>query len=207
MLKRIYLHGEAATLFGPEFVLDVGSLKDVAQALGVQLKGFREYIAGHDFRVVAGKALDDGMELGNEQISFNVGARDIHIVPVVKGAKKAGVGKLIAGVLLAAVAWWIAPALLPAGFMGAEASLTIFGLNANTIAMFGVAMALSGASQMLTPKQKKQQGTSAERQPSFVFNGAVNTTEQGGCVPLIYGRTMVGSTVISAGLTTDDIPV
>lgn len=207
MLKRVHLYGEMAERFGPVFTLDVGSLKDVAQALGAQLDGFRQYIADGLFRVVAGKSLDDGLQLGNEQIGFNVGDRDIHIVPVVKGAKRAGLGKLIAGVLLAAVAWWLAPALIPAGFMGGAGSLTIFGINANTVAMMGVSLALSGASQLLTPKQKKQQNTSPEQQPSFVFNGAVNTTEQGGCVPLIYGRTMVGSTVISAGLTTDDIPV
>lgn len=210
MLKRVHFYGAMAERFGPVFMLDVGSLKDVAQALGAQLKGFREYVVERDFHVVAGKSLDDGMRLGNEQIGFNVGNRDIHIVPVIRGArggKRAAAGKLIVGALLAVVAWWIGPALMPAGFMGGAGSLTIAGINANTIAMFGVAMALSGASQLLTPKQKKQQGTSGERQPSFVFNGAVNTTEQGGCVPLIYGRTMVGSTVISAGLTTDDIPI
>lgn len=206
MLKRVHLYGEMAERFGPEFELYVGSLKDVAQALGAQIAGFREYIVAGLFRVVAGPDLERGIELGPEQIDFNTGKRDIHIVPVVKGAKRGlGLGKVIAGVLLAAVAWWIAPALIPAGFMGGAGSLTIFGLNASTVAMFGVAMALSGASQMLTPKQKKQQNTSPEERPSFVFNGAVNTSEQGGCVPLIYGRTMVGSTVISAGLTTDDV--
>ncbi|MCO5090879.1 tail assembly protein [Bosea sp. (in: a-proteobacteria)] len=207
MLKRVHLYGEMAERFGPEFMLDVGSLRDVARALGVQLDGFRQYIAEGLFRVVAGPSLNDGIELGEDQIEFNVGNRDIHIVPVVKGAKRGGLGKVIAGVLLMAVAWWIAPALIPAGFMGSTGSLTILGFNANSVAMFGVAMALSGASQMLTPKQKKQQNTSPEEKPSFVFNSAVNTTEQGGCVPLIYGRVMVGSTVVSAGLSTDDVPV
>ncbi|RDJ21994.1 tail assembly protein [Bosea caraganae] len=207
MLKRVHLYGEMAERFGPMFMLDVGSLKDVAQALGAQIKGFRQYITDNTFRVVAGKSLDDGIQLDKDQVSFNTGKRDIHIVPVVKGAKRAGIGKIIAGILIAIVAWWAAPALIPAGFMGAEGALTIAGINASTIAMFGVAMALSGASQLLTPKPKKQPNTSPERQPSFVFNGAVNTTEQGGCVPLIYGRTMVGSTVVSAGMTTDDITV
>lgn len=207
MLKRVVLHGEMAERFGPEFMLNVGSLKEVAQALGAQIEGFRDYIVAGTFRVVAGKALDNGIQLGPEQVAFNVGRRDIHIVPVVAGAKRGGIGKLIAGILIAVVAWWMAPALVPAGLMGGGGVVTIAGINTSTIAMFGVSIALSGVSQLLTPKQKKQKNTSPEQQPSFVFNGAVNTAEQGGCVPLIYGRTMVGSTVISAGMTTDDIPV
>lgn len=207
MLKHIHLHGEMAERFGPEFMLNVSSLKEVAQALGAQIEGFRDYIVAGTFRVVAGKSLDDGIPLGPEQVDFKVGKRDIHIVPVVAGAKRGGIGKLIAGILIAVVAWWLAPALVPAGLMGGGGVVTIAGINTSTIAMFGVAMALSGASQLLTPKQRKQANTSQEKQPSFVFNGAVNTVEQGGCVPLIYGRTMVGSTVISAGMTTDDISV
>lgn len=207
MLKRVHLYGEMAERFGPQFELEVGSLKDVVRALGAQLDGFRDYIVQGHFRVVAGKSLDNGIQLGIEQAEFNTGRRDFHIVPVVKGAKRGGIGKIIAGVLLAVVAWWVAPALIPAGFMGGAGSLTIAGFSPSTIAMFGVSLALAGSSQLLTPKQKKQVSTSPEEKPSFVFNGAVNTTEQGGCVPLIYGRTMVGSAVISAGLTTDDVPI
>lgn len=208
MLKQVVLHGEMGERFGHEFSLEVGSVKDVMQALGAQLPGFREYVIARNFRVVAGNSPFDGIPLDNKELlGFNTGRRNIHIVPVVEGAKRGGIGKIIAGVLLAVVAWWIAPALIPAGFMGSAGSLTILGMNASTIAMFGVGLALSGVSQLLTPKAKKSKNSGVEREPSFVFNGAINTTEQGGCVPLIYGRTMVGSTVISAGMSVFDIPV
>ena len=206
MLRRVYLHGAAAEQFGHVFELQVASLKEVAQALGALFPTFRKFLIANHFRVVAGPSLERGIQLGEKQIDFALGRRDIHIVPVTAGAKRAGVGKIIAGILIAVVAWWAAPALIPAGFMGGAGSLTIAGINSSTIAMLGVSMALSGASQLLAPKQKKQQSNSTEAKPSFVFNGAVNNTEQGGCVPLIYGQTMVGSTVISAGMTTDDIP-
>jgi len=42
---------------------------------------------------------------------------------------------------------------------------------------------------------------------SYVFNGAVNTTAQGHPVPVGYGRMIVGSAVISAGIDVDEIPV
>lgn len=42
-----------------------------------------------------------------------------------------------------------------------------------------------------------------EGQRRTLFSGPVNTVAQGGAVPLIYGRTRVGSTVISGGLSPD----
>ena len=45
-----------------------------------------------------------------------------------------------------------------------------------------------------------------ENKPSYSFNGAVNTTAQGHPVPVGYGRLIVGSAVISAGIDVDEIP-
>lgn len=207
MLKQVVLHGEMGERFGTEFSLEVGSVKDVMQALGVQLPGFRQYVVERNFRIVAGNSPEDGIGLDRDMLTFNTGRRNIHIVPVVEGAKRGGIGKIIAGVVLAVVGWWLAPALVPAGMMGGGGVVTIAGINASTVAMFGVGLALAGVSQLLTPKAKKSKRSSVEPEPSFVFNGAVNSAEQGGCVPLIYGQTMVGSTVISAGMSIFDIPV
>ncbi|MNL81044.1 Bacteriophage lambda tail assembly protein I [compost metagenome] len=58
---------------------------------------------------------------------------------------------------------------------------------------------------MLSPQQK---GLSAADGPengaSYNFNGPVNTTAQGNPVPLLYGRMIVGSSVISAGIYAED---
>ena len=58
---------------------------------------------------------------------------------------------------------------------------------------------------MLSP-QAKGLGTqdSPNNRPSYSFNGAVNTSVQGGCVGLLYGRMIVGSSVISAGIYSQD---
>ena len=74
---------------------------------------------------------------------------------------------------------------------------------------FGLSMILSGISEMLfsAPKPDKfgNKNEKPENQPSYTFNGIVNTTTQGNAVPLCYGKMRVGSQVISAGLTTRDI--
>ena len=65
-------------------------------------------------------------------------------------------------------------------------------------------MVLGGVVQLLSPQQSYDSASSVspENKPSYNFNGPVNTTAQGHPVPLCYGRMIVGSAVISAGLET-----
>jgi predicted phage tail protein len=44
----------------------------------------------------------------------------------------------------------------------------------------------------------------AENKASYNFNGPINTTAQGNPVPLGYGRKIVGSAVVSAGIYSED---
>ena len=48
-------------------------------------------------------------------------------------------------------------------------------------------------------------GEAADKKQSYLFNGGVNSIEQGGGVPLIFGQTRAGSTVISAGIKSEII--
>lgn len=80
---------------------------------------------------------------------------------------------------------------------GATVGTALFGL--------GVSLALGGVVQMLSPQQR---GLSTRDNPengaSYSFNGPVNTTAQGNCVPVLYGEMMVGSAVVSAGIYAED---
>jgi predicted phage tail protein len=174
--------------FGQSFRFDIDSLAQAARALGCQIPGFRMYVEGRDFIVTYGKKLRS-WRLGEEHVDFKLGKGDIHIVPVVGGAKNSGIGKIIAGVVIAAVAWWAAP-------------FTILGMSAGNIALLGVGMALTGVSQMLTPKEKKQQNKKEGK--SFMFDSVENTADQGGPVPLVFGTAMIGSTIISAAVMSVD---
>jgi predicted phage tail protein len=83
----------------------------------------------------------------------------------------------------------------------------IFGIDDAIIFMvimmvISVTMSMLMMPSMPNPDQAAQE---AATKNSFLFNGAVNTVEQGGPVPLVYGRAMVGSTVISSELLTADI--
>lgn len=173
------------------------------------------------YRVVAGKSLDDekGIQFDNELVRrhLNLGSRDVHIMPVPEGSGGGGFFKVVLGVALIAAAFAFAPAVVgalgPTQGLGAVAfSIGSFNVTYSSIALFGLKLALSGMAQILTPTPKIGDTTSdystrerADERPSFIFNGAVNTTEQGGPVPVVYGRMVVGSTVISGGIVSEQI--
>jgi len=71
---------------------------------------------------------------------------------------------------------------------------------AGQMMFMGAAMAFGGISQMISAHAPASVSTKS----SYNFNGAQNTTSQGGPVPLLYGRMRVGSTVISSGILAMD---
>ncbi|CAJ0872946.1 hypothetical protein R6138_01885 [Ralstonia thomasii] len=128
--------------------------------------------------------------LGEKQLDHPSGADDIRIAPVLVGSKAGGLFQTILGVVMIGAAVFGGPL----GF-GLLSSTWAMGLG-----MAGMSLALGGIAQMMAPHQS---GESKSLQ-SYNFNGAQNTTQQGGPVPLLYGRMRVGSVVISEGLLAKD---
>jgi predicted phage tail protein len=183
-MRTVHLYGSMAEQFGPSFRLDVRSLAEAAHALGCQIPGFRRAIEEGRFRVTCGASRSRGLRLDQDLITFGLPAGDLHIVPVVRGAKSGGIGKIIIGTLIAAAAWWN-----PLGWTTA----------ATMLGSLGASVALTGASQLLSPKKKNE-----PTKKSFMFDGADNTAEQGGGVSVIIGTCMVNPVTVSAGVTTSD---
>lgn len=68
----------------------------------------------------------------------------------------------------------------------------------------GASLVLGGVAQLLTPVPKIPTGKNSDKDPrkSYSFSGVQNTSRQGVPVPIVYGETLVGSVVISAGIDT-----
>lgn len=214
-MRTIHLHGSLKEKFGGPFRLDVHSPAEGVQALASQLPGFRHTLAQMQVKVIRGKELESGWELDEQQVTFQ-GGRHYHIVPIIHGSGGGGTGKMIVGAVLLAAAFIFAPpvvgALGPTLGMGTTISIGGFslGITYSSLALMGGALLLSGVAMALAPSPKAPEVTqreAPEERPSFVFNGPVNTTEQGGPVPLVYGRHLVGSHVISAGISAVGVPV
>lgn len=212
-MKKVILYGRLAEEFGPSFDLDVGSPAEAVRALECNFPGFFASIREGHYRV--GYDVENGIMEPDELVMVGDNP-EIHIEPVVVGAKKKGIFGIILGIVIIGAAIYFAPAA-GAGAAGsgsvAGANLTatfqVFGITISyaDVALFGLSMALQGLAGLLTPTPQVP-GTpeKPDGRPSFLFSGPINTAEQGGPVPLVYGQVRTGSTVISAGLLNEQLP-
>ena len=114
-------------------------------------------------------------------------------MPVIVGAGGA-TSQIIAGVALVALT------LIPGG-------LPIAGTLATKIGLLGGALILGGVAQLISPTPAIPQGSDTVQDPrkSFSFSGIQNTSRGGTPVPIVYGKTLTGSVVISAGIDTEQV--
>ncbi|NDV20819.1 tail assembly protein [Pseudodesulfovibrio sp. JC047] len=212
MMRTVYLYGPLAEEFGREFRLDVTTPVEAVRALTVNLgKKFGTMIRAGEWHVVAGDSFDEGDDLGvsDEMLTFGLGRNDLHIAPAMRGSKGGGIFQAVLGVAIMAAAFWLAPPVVGAAgpTMGMGTNL-VGGFTYGNLAAFGGAMAFGGVAGMLTPTPQLGNYSareSAEERPSYLFTGPKNTTEQGGPVPVIIGKHQVGWTLVSSGITVEQI--
>lgn len=192
-IRTVKLYGKLGARFGRIHRLAVDSTAEAVRALSVLLPGFKQELATSKDRGIAYAVFSGKTNIEVEQLAHPVGSDEIRIAPVMQGAKRAGMFQTILGAALIALSLWN-PAFL--------------GLSTNAafgVGMMGASMALGGIVQMLSPQSR---GLSTKDSPnngaSYKFNGPVNTSAQGNPVPVLYGRMIVGSAVISAGIYAED---
>ncbi|WP_377806450.1 phage tail protein (plasmid) [Azospirillum sp. A29] len=204
-MARIHLHGALGRQFGRLADYQVRDAAEAIRALAANHPDFEKVFREGSYRLVRGPRSRGGIDLTLDTLTLGLGSADLHIIPVPAGAKSGGAGKAIMGALIMVVAIYAAPAVVGAlgptqGLGAAAISAGSFSVSYGSIALFGASMMLSGISQMLSPTPKANLPDNTQ---SYLFSGPVNVTEQGGSVPLIYGRCWVGSTVISSGMDTE----
>jgi predicted phage tail protein len=192
-LRDVRLYGVLGRQFGRVFRLAVSSPAEAVRALSAVLPGFERAFLGRDgrqaYHVFVGRG-KQRRDLGEEEVGDIVGSEQtIRFVPVIAGAKRGGVLQTVVGYAL----------------MVAGAYVSIYSPAAGSaIAGVGLNMMLGGVIQMLSPQRAKED-RGQENRPSYAFDGPVNETEQGGPVPVVFGRVICGSTVVSQGLSTVQI--
>ena len=199
MLRKIKLYGQLAKFIGARVLeADVATAAEAVRMLVANFPGLEKHMADQHYRVTVGT-----YDLALDEIHDPAGQQDIMIVPVMAGAGAAG--RIILGVALIALAIAV-PGLGAAA--GAKAAATIFGTGfsslALTVGVIGAQLVLGGVAQLLTPVPTVPQGAGSDNDPrkTFNFSGIQQTSRQGVPVPCVYGLTLVGSVVISAGVDT-----
>jgi len=206
MLRKIKLYGRLAKFVGQRvFEADVASAAEAVRFLLVNFPQLEKHMADQHYRVSVGK-----YALTLDELHDPAGQQEIRIVPVLAGAG-GGAGKILAGIGLIALAFVIGPAA--GGFLGIGAGLgsaagagLVGGAFASAVGFIGLSLVIGGVSQLLTPTPKiNEPGTpqnNNDPRKSYSFSGIQQTSRQGVPVPIVYGETIVGSAVISAGIDT-----
>lgn len=201
-LRTIKLTGILGRKFGRIHHLAVDSPAEAVRALSAIKQGFRAFLERSHLDGFGYKVLIEKMAINTDSAGTDLhmqhGVNAVFTFAPRPTGAKSGLGQIILGVALVAAAFWTAGWSL-SGLMASTA--------AKGVAMFGASLFLGGVTQMLSPTVKASASESDANKPSYIFNGAVNTTSQGQPVPVLYGRMVVGSAVVSAGLTSKDIPI
>ncbi len=177
-------------------MLDIRNPAEAVRALCANFPGFERFVATSEERNVGYRVIVGKEDIGVDGLHDPSGRQTIKIVPVVAGAGKTL--KVIVGVALIAAAIFYPPL----------AAVTLYGTTTLAAVAFsvGVSLTLAGVAEMLAP-QPPTPSKGPENLPSYAFNGPVNTTAQGYPVPVGYGRMIVGSAVISAGQTVEEMAI
>lgn len=196
-MKKVKLLGELGKKFGRSFNLDVKTPAEAVRALSANFPEFKDYLLESEKRGIGYKVMVGKEPQPIEGLALPSGKKDIKIVPIIMGSKS-GMTQFVIGAALLVAAIYYPPMATVA--YGTTTYATIVG-------SIGISMMIGGVVQMLTPIPKMDASETPDNKPSYVFNGAVNTTAQGYPVPVGYGRMIVGSAVISAGISTEELPI
>ena len=197
MLRKLKLYGELAKFVGhKEFEIQVDSLGKAVSFLINNFPQVEKYMNPKYYQVKVGN-----YAVNEEEIHHPIGQEDIHIVPVISGAGRGGLGKVLLGAALIAGAFMLGPA----GFFTTQ-NLTTGVILAKSAVYLGAHLVLSGVSEMLFPLPKpKEFKSEQDPQLSFSFSGTQNTSRAGTPVPIVYGEIVTGSVVISGAVDTQQV--
>lgn len=219
-MKVVKVYGPLRKYLGQcrfEFVADTPA--QAMKALCVNFPGLVQWLLdreaeGMAFRVTRGR--DKITNEAPEGLVLPWSEREVFsIAPVIVGASR-GIGRILAGIGLVALAFVTYGGSLALGATGltVKAGLTgfaAFGAGAAAAAgTLGIGLIIGGVAQLISPTPTMgglTSGREAARLESFSFSGIVNTSKQGMAVPICYGRAFVGSAVISSGLDVDQVAV
>lgn len=184
MLRTIHLHGAAAEL-APTVELDANNVQMLFAGLNSAFKDFKTMFGKcEDFALLKKRADGKYESVTEDTLMMPFGdSTELHLITRAKGADPA-------------TAYAVATA------MGASGATAVIVAAVIYIA-FIVGMSYLAAS--LAPSPDVGGSEAAANEPSFMFNGAANITEEGYAVPVVYGRVLTGSVVISVGTEVENI--
>jgi predicted phage tail protein len=224
-MTHVKLMGEIGDKFGAEWDMNVSNFRDMLRLIDCQTEGFKEYLTdcakkGIDFTIQNGEDLVEGTVDAMIAPPKNI----VIITPVAAGAGASDVFKVILGAILIYYGAGFVDGLFAESTAAAEAQVvaanssfsgsqikateaaaelkkiqTMNAVATRAVQVVGTTLGMSGVTGYLTPESPSEAGK------SYLYDGPENNTLQGAPVPLLYGRLLVGGSVINFGFVEDQI--
>jgi predicted phage tail protein len=174
------------------------STRDVILGLASQLPDLRKALVEGSWHV-----LRDGLCLDSDMLDLPAG-KEVNLVPESFGSgggSASTYGIIGLGAVLIGASLFVpgSTALLAGGYSAGFATAAGY---ASTVAFgVGLSLTLAGVSALLTPDPPEQDTSKG----STLMGGVVNNTSSDACVPVCFGRVLVGSIVTSFGTSTTQL--
>ena len=195
-MRTVKLYGELAEFTGrKEIVADIADVAESVRMLVANFAGLDRHMAEREYVVCVGDT-----SIGVDELNDPIGKEEILITPVIAGAG-GNVGKIIIGAVMIGAAFYTGGASLAAGGLTFSTASGIGAFAWQSITYIGASLLFSGIAGLLSPTPKTPERTEDPRE-SFNFSGITNTNAAGVPVPIVLGRTITGSVVVSAGIDT-----
>ena len=186
---KLTIYGRLRKFIGQStFEIKANSPKEAFSFLINNFKGVKEHMKDQEYCVMAGD-----LRISEELLDMQTES-DIKIVPVIHGE---------------ILPFVFAAAAFGAGAAIATGTVTILGITlgsaiGSALTAIGTSLLIQGVTDLFTPDPKPFQSSRQEdpQDPSYTFTGLLNNTKQGVPINIIYGETLVGSTVVSSSVDT-----
>ena len=177
---NLKIYGRLRKFIGKSsFEIEANSPRKAFNFLIANYENVEDHIKEQEYCILVG-----GVKINEEMLDMEIES-DVKIIPVVHG----NVVPFILGALS-----------LAAGIKGSIFAISL-GKAAGFFTQLGIGLILQGVSNLFTsPPSNAQQED--PRDQSFVFSGLLNNTKQGVPINIVYGETLIGSTVVSSSVDT-----
>jgi len=192
-LTTIKLSGQLGKKFGKIHRFYISSPGEAIRALCSQVKGFESHMRDPERKTLYKVFANDSQIDPENELHIERDLHEVRIAPVIQGAKS-GLFQAILGVALIAGAF----------FTG---GMTLAGMTtgwAGTMFSMGLSLALGGIAQMLSPQPKLDLGKASSNTPNSGFSVENRNVTSGIPVPLVFGKCVVPSVTVSAGIFASD---
>jgi predicted phage tail protein len=184
----VFLEGELGDLFVNKIDLAIESVAELIRALKANFSNFLDYLQDAENRGVRYKIIIGHESITNDKIDklscpISRKVRNIRIVPILAGSGEN---------------WWmwVGAAAMFALAIFAPAGFIIWGtkgvLAPSTTILLGTVLLFAGISSLFKPAKPEADPTSQ------TIGGLQNNTQEGGRVPVVYGKIQTSMYVISS---------